>query len=314
MNYGLYGLQAEGENGQVKLVVNESTAEVSAAMFGKIGNKVVDQTAEITVKPFDNWSLLQLLVPQYLGVHSAAGAAALLIGTRPHGPIGTNVSSTVWTPDGRSYNLVRTAVTGHPSLHLGVDKPLFGDIKITGLVDPTVGMGAGFTGGGLFTAANAIQESGATDSNAASMTMADFVRSPWTLTWGAGGNGFDVATQADDEWTLETDVKYSPLKVQGLTLGMKLDSVAFMIKGRPYGPTHTNILSLILAHTQGQLLGSGNAALTQTGGTHTITLSNAAVKGCGFDFGGTQLGTDEVGFVSTMTFSGGASQALLTFT
>jgi hypothetical protein len=39
----------------------------------------------------------------------------------------------------------------------------------------------------------------------------------------------------------------------------------------------------------------------------SITLKNADVVGAGFEFGGTRLGTGEIGFVNGMAFSGGGS-------
>ena len=57
------GLQPEGENGPVNIVVNEETSPIAAAMVGHVGYQEVDQTAEITTRPFDNWSLLDTLFP-----------------------------------------------------------------------------------------------------------------------------------------------------------------------------------------------------------------------------------------------------------
>ena len=298
-------LQPEGENGPIKLGLTEDTAEIAAAMFGRVGEQVADQTVDLTVKPFDNWGSLATLFPTYLGVTVGASTGALVIGTRPHTT--ANVATKVWTPDGRLYNIIRSALVGHPSLHLGVGKALFGDVKILGVGDGVtpVAMGAS----GFLIAGNAITESGAADPGGA-MTMSDFIRGAWTGVWGSV-TGFD-AVEAEDEWTIETNIKYSALKVQGRTRGMKLDSVAFMAKCRPFGPTHTQIVGAIGAHTHGGRLGSADLTLTGPS-SKTITLKNAAIKGGGFDFGGTQLGSGEIGFVNEMTFSAGAAQPLLVF-
>ena len=296
-------LQPEGENGPINIVLTETTAEIAAAMFGRVSDQLVDQVAEITCKPFDNWGNLATLYPARIGVKVGAAAAALLVGGRPHG--GANLPTVVWTPDGRIYNAVRTAVIGHPSLHLGIGKALFGDCKISCLGDPAVAIG----GAGYLFAANAITESAGADPGG-QMTMGDFIRGAWTGAWGAV-TGF-TAIQAEDEWTIETSVKYSPLKVQGRTLAMKLDSVGFMAKCKPYGPTHTQILGIVGAHTQGQRMGSADLVLTGPS-AKTITLKNCELRGAGFTFGGTTLGTGEVAFVNEMTFIAGASQSLLEF-
>jgi hypothetical protein len=298
-------LQPEGENGPINLALIEDTNEIAASMFGRIGEQVADQVVDLTLKPFDSWGNLRTLFPVYLGVSVGASAGVLAIGTRPH--TAANLSTKIWTPDGRLYNIVRSALIGHPTLHLGIGKALFGDVKILGVGDGVtpVAMGAS----GFLIAGNAITESAASDPGG-NFTMADFIRGAWTGVWGAV-TGFD-AIEAEDEWTIETAVKYSPLKVQGRTRGLKLDSVGFMAKCRPFGPTQTQILANIGAHTHGQRLGSADLTLTGPS-SKTITLKNAEIKGGGFQFGGTQLGTGEIGFVNEMTFSAGAPQPLLIF-
>ena len=297
------GLQPEGENGSVVIALNEERADIAAAMFGKIGQQQLNEEASISFTPFDNWGSLRTLLPASVGVTVGASAAALVIGTRPHGA--ANVPCKVWTPDGRLYHAVRAAVVGHPSLHLGIGKALFGQATISCLGDPATAMGAS----GHIISGNAITESAAADPGGA-MTMADFIRGAWVGVWGAV-SGFD-AVEAEEEWTIENQIKYSPLKVQGRTVAMKLDSVSFMAKVRPYGPTHTQILAAIGAHTHGQRLGSADLTLTGPS-SKTITLENAEAVGAGFEFGGTRLGSGEIGFVNEMSFSAGAPTSLLTF-
>jgi hypothetical protein len=296
-------LQPEGENGPISVVVNEETAEYAASMFGRIGEQLVDQTGEISCKPFDNWGNLATLFPARIGVTVGATPAALVVGGRPHGA--ADVATKIWTPDGRLYNAVRTAVIGHPSLHLGIGKALFGDAKISVLGAAGVALGAI----GYLFAANGITEASAADPGGNFITS-DFIRGAWTGAWGAV-TGF-TAIEAEDEWTVENSIKYSPLKVQGRTVAMKLDSVSFMAKVRPYGPTQTQILGIVGAHTAGQRMGAHDLVLTGPS-AKTITLANAEIKGAGFQFGGTQLGTGEIAFVSEMTFTTGAPNALLTF-
>jgi hypothetical protein len=305
-------LQAEGVNGAVSIKLNEATAQIAAAMFGRIGEQVTDQTVDITTKPFDSWGILPYMFPTYLGVTCGASTGAILIGKRPHDAAVVSTSgASVWTPDGRLYTLVRAAITGHPSLHLGTGKALFGDVKISCFPDPTVSMG---TGGYLFASSNPIYESGQTDpaiALALYMSMSDFVREKWTASWGAV-TGF-TGMEAEDEWTIEPSIAYTDLKVQQRSLAMKLDSVEFMIRVRPYGPTHTQILTQVGSHTHGQVLGSADLVLTSATTGKTITLKNAGVRGAGFEFGGTALGTGEIGFVNEMTFTTGAAQPLLVF-
>lgn len=290
------GLQAEGENGPIRAVINEDTAEYAAAMFGRIGEQLRDQTAEITTRPFDNWSLMSTLYPRRIGVTTRSSTGALSVGDRPHGA--SDIPAKIWAPDGRLYTFFRTAVVGHPTMHLGIGKALFGDCTIN-----AIGATNSLLGDPLYMMS--VVESAAPDPGGA-MTMDDFVRTSWTGTWGTL-TGFD-AIQAEEEWTVDVAAKYSYLKVQGRTLAAKLDSVNCMARCRPYGPTHTQIMARLAAHKHGQRLFQADLTLTSLAGLKTITLKNAEVKGGGFEFGGTTLGTGEIAFVNEIVFSAGIPQ------
>ena len=320
------GFQVEGANGEIKLQLVETASDVSAAMYGKLGEMVEDQIIDLTFKPLDNWGFLGQLFPPHTGVKLAAQTGGtnsvtasngvVAIGVRPHGA--ANVKTSVYTPDGRLYEIVRTAVIGHPNMHFGVNKPLYDTVKIIGVGD-TVSSSGGLNLGssGWLIAGNAITESSGTDPEGTpTTTMSDFVRSPWTGAWGTN----ITAIQAEEEWTLMTDVKYSPLKVQGVTIAYKLDSVAYALKCRPFGMTQSALLGFVGAHSSGMRLGSGvspsvkaDLVLTAALGGRTVTLHNAELKGFGADFGGTKLGNDEIAFVNYMNFTSGVPTALLEF-
>jgi hypothetical protein len=309
-------LQASGAQGQAKVTINTKTADAGAAIFGKIAEVVTDVTADIDVTPFGSWHLLPTLFPSYLGVTTASGtgnaAGALVIGTRPHGA--ANQPCKLYTPDGRLYNFVRAAITGHPTLTLSAKANLFGATKITALGDSTLLAGAS----SFLLTASAITESGATDPGDA-FGLTDFVQGRWSAAWGTlagfGGDG-GAAMEAEDGFQIVPDIKYHPVDVQGLTRHYVLDSVSFMVKFRPVGPTQSQIAAALLAYTLGLRLGaSANAAtLLLTGpNSKTISLINSDIKGAGFEFGGTKLGNGEIGFVPGMTFTIGAPQPILVF-
>lgn len=315
---GAISLFPEGENGQIMATVNQEALDVSSAMHGRMLSLQGDATARITIAPLDSWGLLFFLFPAFIGAKVGATAAGLAIGTRPHNPIvagspQADLACKIWTPDGRLYTFSRTAITKHPDLHLGVDKALFGQVEITAIGSSTVAMGSsGFL--------VAITESGASDPGGA-MSLTDFQRGEWTGAWGAAaGFGGDSGNpmEAEDEWVITSEVKYSPLKVQRLTRAYKLDSVKFMAKGRLYGPTQTQIdtqVGLNSALSLGKRLANtgSDLVLTNSSTSKTITLKNSAVVGEGFEFGGTKLGTGEVGFVNGMTFTSGAPNSLIEF-
>ena len=318
------GLQVEGENGQIKLGLVEETSDMSSAMFAKLGVQYVDQYVDLSFTPLDNWGAISVLHPPWIGASVAGpvtGSGTTVttatgvpqIGCRPHGAV--NIVTNVWTPEGRLYPIVRSAVTGHPSLHLGIGKPLFGEVKILGIGDTVTPVAPGASN---YLVGPISESAGSDPETTSTMSMTDFMRCSWTGAWGSV-TGF-TAIQAEQEWTIECDVKYSKLKLQGHTIAVKLDSVAYMAKCRPYGPTHTQILAQVAAHVPGMRFASGvspsvknDLVLTAAIGAKTITLKNAELKGGGFEFGGTGLTTGEIGFVTSMNFTSGAPTALIAF-
>lgn len=314
------GFQADGENGQINCTLDEKTTQRGTAMFGRLLETLDDQIVKIAMTPFDSWGILGALFPTILGVTTTAGAVTngagtglLAVGTRPHdfaaGSVNGLAAAKIFTSDGRLYNWVRAAMTKHPEMKLGVGQTLFGGAELTCLGDPGANPGSS----GFILAGNAITETAATDPDSTGFALTDFVNGAWVGAWGAV-TGF-TAMQAEDYWTLVTDVKYSPLTVQKITRHMKLDSAAFMIKARIAGPTHTQIVGKILAHTSGQILKETSAVdLVLTGpASKTITLKGCEIKGAGFEFGGTRLGTGEVGFVTETAFASGVPAPTLLF-
>lgn len=307
----------EGENGPVTITIDEDAPEIASGMHGKLGYQLRDQKAEVVTRPFDHWDLLATLFPTYVGATTSGGTGLVAIGTRPH--TSSNVALKVWAQDGRLYNMVRGGIIGHPSLHLGVGKPLFGDVRFSAIGDLSVSIG----GTSFLFASDAITESAAADPGATDMAFTTtFIRGAWTGVWGtvagfggaAGSLGTTKAVEAEDEWTINTEIKYDALTVQGRTMAYKLASCAYMASCKPYGPSHTDIVAALAADARAQGARLGSADLTLTGpSSKTITLKNAEIKGAGFQLGGATLGTGEVGFVNLATFTTGVMQPLIVF-
>ena len=293
------------ENGQLVYRIDQQKQDFANSMFGRVGSTLGGTIGKITVTPFDNWSAIPVLYPQFLGV-SSAGAGALQIGTRPHNVNGgADVVGKIWNPSGLLISVNRLAITRHPDMHLGVGKPLFGQVELTAL--PSIAIGLAVETLNSF---HAITENGAADPGITFIT-ADFVREAWTGVWGTapgfGGDG-GAAIQAEDEWTISCSAKYDEMKVQEQTLAMKLSSVEFMAKVRPYGPTWTQINTQVMT---GRKLGSrfgnpgtqgaqANLSLTSASSGKIITLENCDVQTEGFEFGGARLTTGEIGFVTQL--------------
>jgi hypothetical protein len=309
---GAVALFPEGENGATRYDIKQEKVDRSSGFFGKVTSIQAGNVDLISTTPFDNWGSLGTLYPPFLGVSVGATAGALVIGTRPHGALNADVPAKLWSPDGRLITMARSAITKHPEIHLAVDKPLFGPIEITGILASGKKMG---TAGAFHT----MTASGAADPGG-QFTLVDFQAGAWTGAWGTiagfGGDGGDPI-EAEDEWVIVPDIKYSPLPVQKLVRAYKLDSISFMAKVRPYGPTQPQIdsaIGLSSSRTLGSRFANPGYDLILTGpNAKTITLKNADVFGAGYEFGGTKLGNGEIGFVQSQLFTAGAPGPLLVF-
>jgi hypothetical protein len=301
------GAQALFPTSTIVATVTQATEDLVSGFHGHLAEEQANVEAKIILAPTANWTALGLAYPAAFGVKIGATAAALAVGTRIH----TGAPAVIWTPDARLYTFVNAALSKPPDLHLGVGKALFGDLEIACIGDLTKAIG---TAAFLYT----IAESAGADPGG-HMGMADYVNGQWTGVYGAVA-GFGAATpmQAEEEWTVSSEVKLQPLTVQKLCRGLLLTSVRYMVKARLVGPTQTQIDAAIGFHSS-RLLGSRfasgtpiNLVLTDNN-SHTITLKNADVKGVGFEFGGSRLGTGETAFVNAMTFTAGVPDSLIEF-
>ena len=345
-----YALHGEGEMGMIKAEFQEKRSRRAFATLGYFKSTLDDQTAKITVTPFDCWALLPALLPPYLGVITGSTfttgvpstlvppVVPLTIGSRPHdwfggstGAFSANAlnTATVWTPDGRLYSYVRAAITRHVGLKLGNGMPLYTGMEISCLGDP-----AKLIGASAYLMPASYPVAGPNDGGTSAVAdpygsgtvpaygVPDFVNGHWTGLWGASGSdGFSGSTSvpldAEDGWDVMVDAKYAPLVVQKRTFHYILQGVEFMIKARLTGPSHTQLAAKILAHTLGGVLTESSATALSLSGpnSHGVYLPDCEVymEGSGFEFGGTKLGTGETAFVAKIDVVSGVPNAGLVF-
>lgn len=301
-------LQAEGADGAVNLNIEEKREQRWSALGGYAGSHQTDITAKVTLTPFDSWASLAVLYP-FACVSVGGTPGGLAIGERAHdhqAAAADGLGATkLWTPTGTLWQVVRTAITKHPNMKLGVGMPLFDGIEITGLCDPAKAFGAS----GSLIAANAITESAASDTDA---TFPDgaFLNGFWQAKWGTLAPFGDEFLQADDGWELSCEAKYGIVTGAKRTWHMHFEGVQFAVKGKLIGPTASAQMAVLLAHTQGQLFG----ATTLAGGTNlvltgpqskTITLNNCVpvFENSGYVFAGSKLAAGEVAFVTATSFA-----------
>ncbi len=309
------GFQPEGVNGAITCGVKETATQRGAAQFGNLLRTLDSQMAELTCTPFDNWGLLPVLFPAYLGVDTSAittgnggvvagAAAALKVGTMPHDPSGTGAMSPggAFGSDGRSYNFVRCALTKPPSMKLGAGEKLYGQITITALGDLQKKPG---DSAWLMSATPVVEPGANADPDTAGFNSSSFAQSHWTGVWSPFSG---VTLEAEDGWDLETECTFNTITVQKVARIIKLASCQFSIKARLVGMTHSQLSAKVLAHTGGSIIVETtpqDLVLTSSSGK-TITLKNCTVQDGSFELGGTKLGTGTVQFIQTINISGNA--------
>jgi hypothetical protein len=328
-------LQAEGEAGVVNLSLNTERVKRYSAFGGYEGTNPMDQTAKISLTPFDDWSALPCLFPfAVVGCTGATPSKGLLLpGMRAHDKQagGLNAAPTLdgcgstqlWTPSGTLWRIVRTAITKHPSLKLGPGMPFFGGIEITGLVDPAMVLGA--AGALIDTTLHVAGTGTATGVGGDSSPVADpatdafkggFINGLWTGLWGSTGafgtapTGM-VGLESDGGWELSCDAKYGVSKGAGRTYHMSFEGVEFAIKGKLIGPTASAMQAIALAYSLGQDVSAatpGTSLVLAGPGTKTITLNNCIpmMESSGYQFGGSALTVGEIAFVTSVTYDASA--------
>ena len=317
--------QAQGENGQVKIDLQEATSPIAQAMLGRVGENYEDSMVKLSTTPFDDYSLLPTLFPTFLGVTTPGNTGLLKIGSLAHGA--ALVPAVVWCADATEYNLVRAAITKHPDIMLGASTPLYGSVELTCLGDPSKVPGASAY---LFGATPVNEPAAATaDPDSTPFSMANFIRERWTGAYGVisagtvtGLTGF-TALESQDQWTISVNAKYDALKVQKLTRHMKLASVEVVAKCKLVGPTHTQLLAQIGGINTNRVSGSrmgvkpdgtntfGLALTSQSG--KVVTLTSCEIKGAGITAGGTEIRSGEIGFVTSYTYGTAPADPILIF-
>lgn len=281
----------------IELKYELSTSEVKSSMFGRIDETWHDMVVRTSLVPFGNWDTVPygVLFPAFY-TNPTIGASLMTTTDKPW---------KIWGANGDLYTIQAAGIIKPPSIVLGTDKDMFGSMDVAGVIKD----------GAKPSDSNAWMQiqTGQADPGGTFATT-NFKRQAYTATWGAvsGFSGF----QAEEGWTIECQPTLEPVKIQGLTRDYRLTSVAWMASCIPHGPTAANIDAATqwqgTGALMGERLGSNGADLTITGTGVQIVLKQAALKSAGFRFGSRTLRSGEVGFVSAMTFSAGAAQALVT--
>jgi hypothetical protein len=293
---------AEGGSEIVARMIEETHPAVSS-LHGTLKHYAGEQRAEISFTPFDDWSLIPKLLP-FPHVKWKGTAGTLAQGADPH--TGTAVAGQLYRMDGTGgLTFLRCAITGHPSIHLGIDKPLFDGVTVTALGVLTVGTNRG-DAGFLYT----VTDTGDTMA-ATTYSSANLLRGNWTGVYGS----VLPSIEAVDGWTITPTVSYRSHKsAGGLTRKMTLENIDFEVTCKPTGPTGTLMKAALSRLSLGEELLSGDdLVLTHNDGLTKVTLVKPAVTGGGMAYGN-DLGFQEISFRSSVTLASDVVTPVLEFT
>lgn len=268
--------------------------------FNPVGSSVhgvVDQTTddviyECSFTPVGVFAYSGVLFP-YIG-NGTAGTES------PRGHrifTDSDVPLVITSKDGAVFTLKAAAVTQMPEIYLGPSRSLWGPVTFQGVIAT----------GANPEDADSFMSVGAGSYSDATFDPAAIKRQRYAAAW-SGITGF-TSFQAQDFWTIQSELNLVPVKVQGYTRDMRIDSIRYMAKCIPVGPTAAQIEAALKAQgtgaTEGRRQSAGAADLAITGSGISATIKNAALRSAGYVFGGIPLRNGELGWESTIALSGG---------
>lgn len=278
--------------GDLVIAPRLSLQDVATSMHGVVGASLDDVVYEATFTPCGVYAYNSILFP-YIGNGSNDSEQ------KPGYRIMTDsdVPTVITGRDGGVYTLKASAITQMPDLFLGPTRSLFGPATITAVVANAANPED----------ADSFMSVGSGSYSDATFNPSAIVRQRYTAAWGAV-SGF-TSFQAQDFWTVQSQLALEPVQVQGYTRDIRIRSLRYMAKCIPVGPTGAQIEAALRAQGSGAVEGrrqSGGAAdLVITGSGVSVTLKNAALREAGYVFGGVPLRNGEIGLETTIAFSSG---------
>jgi hypothetical protein len=285
-----FGGQSFWSKGDVKVDFQNTYFDIDTAHFGKADKRASDRKIEVSFEPEGRFTTgLAAVIWPY---------AALAIGASIYGA--SDRALIVWARDGKKITIPNASITGMPDIRLGMSKTIDGNIKFTGLLakdtDPA-------TAGAYYVLATA------TYPGDTGFAVGNIPTSAYASAW--GGDAPWDSFQTEQGWTISFGLDLKPQMVDSFgTVDMTLAGLTVTAKGRPVGPTETDILSKMLP-TSG--LGNSIAAaandLVITGSIAIATVYNAGITDGGFEYGsGKRIGY--ITWEATRTVTDGVADPL----
>jgi hypothetical protein len=271
-----------------KLEMTPVTSVLSSALYGKYDEVPYDMILKFSGTPrYYDPNTVTTLFPYISGL--ATGA---VFG-------GGNATCAITSNNGEIFTINNYVIGKMPSMRLGIDKGIMGQIEIWGLVQS--GMDA--------TNAAAYYTYNPSGSYAAPVVPGTSIVGQQEFSAALGSVTGLTTFQAQEAWDLDHELELTPVVIQGRTRAFRFGSYRASLKCKPADATLANLLTAFGQQganaTYGQLLsllpGAGTAvslALTSTSGVPSITMARAGIKAVGAMFSSKALRQGEVAFIS----------------
>lgn len=274
--------------GDVELGVTTETFEVDSSTSGKLDERLLDTSVEVTFTPSGEFINLTKLWP-YNGVTPVPGAS--IFGAR---------TLIIYPATGNAVTVLDAAVIQQPDIILATDKTMLGPVKFFGIRADTVDMG---TTASVFSIA-AVGSPSLTAEDATKI-FTEGATGGYTLHSGAVTN-----MDTEDGWTVSFPCEFSDVKTDGYGLiDKRFVKCGAMAKAKVYNMVEADMAGLVRMATgqliqRGQSLNGPGVNLILTGRitvANIVTLNKCFVKSGGLIYSTTNKRMAEVEFVATRT-------------
>lgn len=286
----VYDSQTFWSKGDVSLKVINDRFDIMTAHFGKVDERFSDRKIEVSFEPS--------------GAFTAAAAAVLwpyastAVGTSVFGA--ADKALEIFGRDGRKITVHAAAITKMPTLHLGVNKTMIGDVTFTGLcknnTDPTA-------------AAAYYTEAAVTYPGDTGFAVADILTKAYSSVWGAAAPWSSFLTQ--DGWSIDFNLGLSPQKVDGVgTVDMHFSKLEVTAKCLPVGPSASDVLAKVSGTSGlGASIATSDNLIISAAGVY-VRIYRAAIASSGLAFGSDKKRIAETEFIATRGVTAGAADPL----
>ena len=275
----------------IELDLSIGTFPIETSMFGKVDERVSSRATRVRFTPAGEWEALSVLWP-----YGSANIGDSVFGA-------SDVPLVIHTRDGKTFTLAAAAVTSMPDIVLSAQQTLIGAVEFTGI-------GAD---GGEWTDADSLIAQASSAFSDTGFSSSAIKTQPYSAAWGASAP-WD-AFQSMDGFRVSFDLGLNPVETDSDGLvDMTIANLGVTCRCRPQGITEAQLISALklqgTGNARGRSLNSGSNSLVITGTGVSVTLTGAAIRAGGMQFGAQTPRVGEVEFLATRTFSTGVAQPL----